>query len=117
MIISMKKNPLDLTMEQLANAAEAASLKADAEAKVAGVDVAGELSRAPAEVLSLGGHMCKWPVGDPSSDEFSYCRRRTQGDGPYCAEHAQAAYSPQRVRAEADSSPKQSKLPVRPRRA
>ncbi|HYF22638.1 MAG TPA: GcrA family cell cycle regulator [Caulobacteraceae bacterium] len=47
-----------------------------------------------ANVLTLGAHMCKWPIGDPSSDEFSFCGRRA-GDSPYCVEHARVAYQPQ----------------------
>ena len=46
-----------------------------------------------ATVLTLGAHMCKWPIGDPSSDEFTFCGRR-QSDGPYCVEHARVAYQP-----------------------
>lgn len=48
-----------------------------------------------ATVLTLGAHMCKWPIGDPSTDEFSFCGRRTHTEGPYCAEHARVAYQPQ----------------------
>jgi GcrA cell cycle regulator len=47
-----------------------------------------------ATVLTLGAHMCKWPIGDPSSDGFSFCGRRTGEDGPYCIEHARVAYQP-----------------------
>ena len=48
-----------------------------------------------ATVLTLGAHMCKWPIGDPSRDGFSFCGRRTGGDdGPYCGEHAALAYQP-----------------------
>ena len=46
-----------------------------------------------ATVLTLGAHMCKWPIGDPSTDEFRFCGRRAS-DGPYCGEHAQVAYQP-----------------------
>lgn len=46
-----------------------------------------------ATVLTLGAHMCKWPIGDPSSDGFTFCGRR-QSDGPYCVEHARVAYQP-----------------------
>jgi GcrA cell cycle regulator len=45
-----------------------------------------------ATVLTLGAHMCKWPIGDPSSDGFSFCGRVSSGEGPYCAHHAQVAY-------------------------
>lgn len=45
-----------------------------------------------ATVLTLGAHMCKWPIGDPSSDGFTFCGRRAGEIGPYCREHAQVAY-------------------------
>lgn len=48
-----------------------------------------------ATVLTLGAHMCKWPIGDPTTDEFSFCGRRAGGEGPYCVEHARVAYQPQ----------------------
>ncbi|QYF86478.1 GcrA family cell cycle regulator [Brevundimonas sp. PAMC22021] len=47
-----------------------------------------------ATVLTLGAHMCKWPIGDPSSREFSFCGRRAS-EGVYCIEHARVAYQPQ----------------------
>ncbi|WP_374574650.1 GcrA family cell cycle regulator [Phenylobacterium sp.] len=46
-----------------------------------------------ATVLTLGAHMCKWPIGDPASDEFTFCGRRAS-EGPYCVEHARVAYQP-----------------------
>jgi GcrA cell cycle regulator len=46
-----------------------------------------------ATVLTLGAHMCKWPIGDPSTDSFTFCGRRS-ADGPYCVEHARIAYQP-----------------------
>jgi GcrA cell cycle regulator len=48
-----------------------------------------------ATVLTLGAHMCKWPIGDPSTDGFTFCGRRSGEDGPYCNEHARVAYQPQ----------------------
>jgi GcrA cell cycle regulator len=38
--------------------------------------------------------MCKWPIGDPSSDSFSFCGRRSDDGTPYCVEHARVAYQP-----------------------
>ena len=46
-----------------------------------------------ATVMTLGAHMCKWPIGDPSSSEFSFCGRRAS-EGVYCQEHARVAYQP-----------------------
>ena len=48
-----------------------------------------------ATVLTLGAHMCKWPIGDPSSDAFTFCGRRSDREGPYCVDHARIAYQPQ----------------------
>lgn len=46
-----------------------------------------------ATILTLGTHMCKWPIGDPGEAGFTFCGRR-QKDGPYCVEHARVAYQP-----------------------
>jgi GcrA cell cycle regulator len=51
-----------------------------------------------ATVLTLGAHMCKWPIGDPSADSFTFCGRRNDGDGPYCVQHASVAYQPQQAK-------------------
>jgi GcrA cell cycle regulator len=52
-----------------------------------------------ATVLTLGAHMCKWPIGDPASDGFTFCGRRSDREGPYCNEHARVAYQPQQKKA------------------
>lgn len=46
-----------------------------------------------ATVHTLGAHMCKWPIGDPMSDGFTFCGRG-RDDGPYCLEHARIAFQP-----------------------
>ena len=51
-----------------------------------------------ATVLTLGAHMCKWPIGDPSTDSFTFCGRRSEAEGPYCPNHARIAYQPQQPR-------------------
>uniref|UniRef100_UPI0035AE3234 GcrA family cell cycle regulator n=1 Tax=Phenylobacterium sp. TaxID=1871053 RepID=UPI0035AE3234 len=56
-----------------------------------------------ATVLTLGAHMCKWPIGDPSSDSFTFCGRR-QDDGPYCLEHARIAYQPAQTKKKSGAS-------------
>ena len=54
-----------------------------------------------ATVLTLGRHMCKWPIGDPSSSEFTFCGRRASDERPYCVEHAKLAYQPQQTKRKA----------------
>jgi len=51
-----------------------------------------------ATVLTLGAHMCKWPIGDPATDSFTFCGRRSSEEGPYCVEHARLAYQPQQAK-------------------
>lgn len=43
-----------------------------------------------ATVQTLGAHMCKWPIGDPRADDFTFCGRRAT-DGVYCPSHISAA--------------------------
>ena len=52
-----------------------------------------EVADGTATVLTLSAHMCKWPIGDPSSREFTFCGRRA-AEGVYCVEHARVAYTP-----------------------
>lgn len=47
-----------------------------------------------ASVLTLTEQMCKWPIGDPSDVNFAFCGRAACS-GPYCEDHARAAYQPQ----------------------
>lgn len=44
------------------------------------------------DMALLGPHVCKWPIGDPKSPDFSFCGR--QADGRYCAAHEQAGVRP-----------------------
>lgn len=54
------------------------------------VDLPEEAGSATLE--TLGAHMCKWPIGDPHSEEFTFCGRRSVLKGPYCDQHTRGAY-------------------------
>ncbi len=47
-----------------------------------------------ASILTLNERTCKWPIGDPSSDDFYFCGRQSDGGTPYCAHHRSIAYQP-----------------------
>lgn len=47
-----------------------------------------------ATMQTLGGHMCKWPIGDPQDAEFTLCGDARAEGRPYCAHHARIAYQP-----------------------
>ena len=57
-----------------------------------------------ATVLTLGAHMCKWPIGDPSSDSFTFCGRRSDEGHPYCVDHSRVAYQPQQSKKKSGAS-------------
>ena len=44
-------------------------------------------------LIGLSSRTCKWPIGDPQADDFGFCGRRVE-TGPYCSDHAVAAYRP-----------------------
>jgi GcrA cell cycle regulator len=43
---------------------------------------------------TLGAHMCKWPIGDPLEEGFTYCGRKCKLSSPFCLEHEEFAYQP-----------------------
>ena len=55
-------------------------------------------------VMTVSDSMCKWPVGDPGDPDFGFCGHPTDGDSPYCTEHAKLAYQPSRKKRERAAS-------------
>jgi GcrA cell cycle regulator len=47
-----------------------------------------------ATILTLTERTCKWPIGDPSSEDFYFCGRNSDPGVPYCAHHCKIAYQP-----------------------
>lgn len=55
-----------------------------------------------ATVLTINDRMCRWPIGDPSADEFHFCGRKPKTGSPYCEAHARKAYQPAQLRRDRD---------------
>jgi GcrA cell cycle regulator len=51
-----------------------------------------------ATVLTLGVHMCRWPIGDPQDDGFTLCGRRKADGASYCVAHGQLAHRPRQAK-------------------
>ena len=51
-----------------------------------------------ASILTLKESMCRWPIGDPSEEDFHFCGRKKVGSTPYCEHHARMAYQPAQAR-------------------
>jgi len=51
-----------------------------------------------ASILTLKESMCRWPIGDPSEEDFHFCGRKKVDTLPYCEHHARMAYQPVQAR-------------------
>ncbi len=49
-------------------------------------------------ILMLSDKTCRWPLGDPGSEDFCFCGKPPKEGAPYCPGHAQIAYQPHRER-------------------
>jgi GcrA cell cycle regulator len=45
-------------------------------------------------IMELRESMCRWPHGDPTSQDFRFCGAKSPPGTPYCGYHAQIAYQP-----------------------
>ena len=45
-------------------------------------------------LIDLNENTCKWPQGDPLSDDFHFCGHQAGDSSPYCQYHAKLAFQP-----------------------
>lgn len=45
-------------------------------------------------LMELTERTCKWPIGDPATEEFWFCGLATQQGKPYCEAHVSVAFQP-----------------------
>ncbi|MEZ5779245.1 MAG: GcrA family cell cycle regulator [Paracoccaceae bacterium] len=45
-------------------------------------------------LMELTERTCKWPIGDPATDDFWFCGLATQQGKPYCEAHVGVAFQP-----------------------
>ncbi len=45
-------------------------------------------------LVELTEKTCKWPLGDPQDEDFSFCGNAVKEDTPYCEYHCSMAYQP-----------------------
>jgi len=55
---------------------------------------APEASASRCSLFELQQWHCRWPMGDPTSENFGFCGCKPAGDLPYCPAHARMAYRP-----------------------
>lgn len=45
-----------------------------------------------ATFATLSAQMCRWPIGDPETKDFTFCGKDAEKSRPYCQCHARLAY-------------------------
>ena len=45
-------------------------------------------------LMELTERTCKWPIGDPATDDFWFCGHAVQPGKPYCEAHVAVAFQP-----------------------
>ncbi len=54
------------------------------------------------DLLELTERTCKWPVGDPATDDFFFCGLPCAPGKPYCEAHVAVAFQPMSSRRDRD---------------
>jgi GcrA cell cycle regulator len=45
-------------------------------------------------LMELTERTCKWPIGDPATEDFWFCGLAAQAGKPYCEAHVGVAFQP-----------------------
>ena len=64
-------------------------------------------------VNTIKNNMCKWPIGDPATDDFHFCGQPAGTGKSYCTYHARMAFQPPQRR----EAVKPARRPAAPRGA
>ena len=64
-------------------------------------------------LMELTSRTCKWPIGDPATDEFWFCGLPSQPGKPYCSAHNNLACQPITTRRDRKLARKPQMRPLR----
>lgn len=59
---------------------------------VRGTNVHQRIVQHALEMANLKPNQCRWPIGDPDSEDFHFCGNTVFVGKPYCYEHCKQAY-------------------------
>jgi GcrA cell cycle regulator len=85
-----RKRPIITAGQPLPPQPSASEVSAEALAKV--VEIEGQARKL--NLMQLTERTCKWPIGDPATDEFWFCGHPVQVGKPYCETHVAVAFQP-----------------------
>jgi GcrA cell cycle regulator len=81
---------------QMNNAITTAKAKPELSAQLVGEDQIPEEQRRT--ILTLTEATCRWPIGDPTGEEFYFCGGASEIGQPYCEHHSGIANQPAQPR-------------------
>lgn len=58
------------------------------------IDLPPDTSVDACTLMELTAERCRYPLGDPGTEEFRYCGTAHSNCGPYCTRHSRIAYRP-----------------------
>ena len=58
------------------------------------------------DLLELTERTCKWPIGDPTEDNFHFCGLQCVPGKPYCVHHVAIAFQPMSSRRDKNRAPR-----------
>ncbi|TSC68678.1 MAG: GcrA cell cycle regulator [Parcubacteria group bacterium Gr01-1014_56] len=94
-----KKEPQTSTLPAVANGVEKIRLKEELPLRrLPGPKALVLINGEKVTVLHLSDKTCKWPIGDPGTEDFCFCGHTPRDKSPYCEYHARAAYQPMQDR-------------------
>ncbi len=106
--VKTAKNPAATTKTSATVAKKAAPVKKEVEAPAKKAPVSLIVKKDKKSTKSLAAHQkiiehplglanlkkdqCRWPIGDPDSEDFHFCGKKVFTGKPYCFEHCKQAY-------------------------
>lgn len=85
-----RKRPIITAGKPLPPQPSASEISAEALANVAEI----EKKAKKLTLMQLTERTCKWPIGDPATDDFWFCGHPVEPGKPYCETHVSVAFQP-----------------------
>jgi len=85
-----RKRPIITAGKPLPPQPSASEVSAEALANVAEI----EKKARKLTLVQLTERTCKWPIGDPATEDFWFCGHAVQAGKPYCETHVAVAFQP-----------------------
>lgn len=92
--VAKKTDAKKTTVKTAAKTAKPAAKETKSSAKTSAKNLAvhQRIIQHSLEMANLKPNQCRWPIGDPDSEDFHFCGKTVFTGKPYCYEHCRVAY-------------------------